>query len=180
MHLLSWNLRMRTTATWWGYLAYAFGILPIVFRARFGRWPFVVPAPLSPYTAVETSYGAVLVAYSASLMYGASGSSVSRALGYGLLVAAVVGQTWAVLAMGESWRIGFDPMGDRTRVVRRGPYRLVKHPIYWSLLAIALSQLLLLGVDWRTLMLVASTALYFAIQAATENRIWHAGQGRSK
>jgi protein-S-isoprenylcysteine O-methyltransferase Ste14 len=52
----------------------------------------------------------------------------------GLVLAAVglAGTLWSQLAMGTSWRIGVDP-GERTALVGRGPFRVVRNPIFTSM-----------------------------------------------
>lgn len=75
--------------------------------------------------------------------------------------------------MGASWRIGFDPECDRCELVRRGPYRALKHPVYWSLVALALSQMLLIGLDMRTWVLLAGTVAYCVVQSRAEDRYWN-------
>jgi len=52
-----------------------------------------------------------------------------RALGVALWAAGLLGTLWAQLVMGDSWRIGVDP-GERTALVTRGPFRLVRNPIF--------------------------------------------------
>jgi len=50
-------------------------------------------------------------------------------LGLGLVVLGYLGTLWCYLAMGDTWRIGINA-GEKTTLVSRGPYRLVRHPIY--------------------------------------------------
>jgi protein-S-isoprenylcysteine O-methyltransferase Ste14 len=44
------------------------------------------------------------------------------------------GTLWAQLAMGDSWRVGVDT-AERTALVRRGPFGLVRNPIFTAMLA---------------------------------------------
>lgn len=53
----------------------------------------------------------------------------------GALYAVGLGGTlWSQLAMGDSWRIGVDT-AERTTLVANGPFRLVRNPIYTSMVA---------------------------------------------
>jgi len=172
MHLLdgSWPIAI---VAWFAYLVFAFGVVPIIFRVRFRRWPFVSPIPLTHYSAVECCYAAVYIAYSVALLLGPAPSAVSVIFGLAMLPPTILLQFWAVLAMRSSLRIGFDPERDRCPIVQRGPYRFVHHPIYWSLVLLAISQALLVGVDWRSGMLLGTTLVYVVVQAIAESRYWH-------
>lgn len=57
---------------------------------------------------------------------------VAGAAAFGL---GLVGVFVAQEAMGASWRIGVDP-ADQTRLVTGGPFRLVRNPIYSSLVLV--------------------------------------------
>lgn len=58
-------------------------------------------------------------------------------VGIALTAIGIVGTLWAQLAMGDSWRIGVDHEA-RTELVSRGPFRLVRNPIYtWMTFASA-------------------------------------------
>lgn len=57
---------------------------------------------------------------------------VSRAwLVPGLLLVALgyAGTLWCYAIMGDAWRMGID-RSEKTRLATRGPYRVVRHPIY--------------------------------------------------
>ncbi len=56
-----------------------------------------------------------------------------RLLGLVLCAAGIGGTLWAQLAMGDSWRVGVDAR-ERTALVASGPFRLVRNPIYTSML----------------------------------------------
>jgi protein-S-isoprenylcysteine O-methyltransferase Ste14 len=64
------------------------------------------------------------------------------ATGITLCLAGLGGTLWAQFAMGDSWRIGVDD-AERTALVGRGPFRLVRNPIYTSMLAAMLGFALL-------------------------------------
>jgi len=56
-----------------------------------------------------------------------------RAVGLVLYLVGLVGTLWAQLAMGDSWRVGVDT-DERTALVRRGPFHLVRNPIFTAML----------------------------------------------
>ncbi|MBM4266262.1 MAG: isoprenylcysteine carboxylmethyltransferase family protein [Deltaproteobacteria bacterium] len=60
-----------------------------------------------------------------------------RFTGVVLFTVGLVATLWAQMAMGISWRIGVDPT-EETPLVTRGPFRLVRNPIFTAMgLAIA-------------------------------------------
>jgi protein-S-isoprenylcysteine O-methyltransferase Ste14 len=59
--------------------------------------------------------------------------AVGHAVGVVLAVAGILLTFGAQLAMGDAWRIGVDPE-ERTELVTRGPFRLVRNPIYSAML----------------------------------------------
>jgi protein-S-isoprenylcysteine O-methyltransferase Ste14 len=61
------------------------------------------------------------------------------ALGLVSIVAGYLGTLWCYAIMGDAWRMGID-RNERNRLVTRGPYGVVRHPIY------ALQVLMLAGV----------------------------------
>jgi len=63
-------------------------------------------------------------------------SGAARVLGLVLALVGFVLIEWAVVAMGESWRVDVNP-ADRTALVTDGPFRLVRNPIYSSMMLLA-------------------------------------------
>ena len=51
------------------------------------------------------------------------------ALGITMVVAGYAGTLWCYVAMGNAWRMGVN-RAEKTDLVTRGPYGLVRHPIY--------------------------------------------------
>lgn len=49
--------------------------------------------------------------------------------GVTLILAGYAGTHWCYSSMGDTWRMGID-RGEKTRLVTRGPYNRVRHPIY--------------------------------------------------
>jgi protein-S-isoprenylcysteine O-methyltransferase Ste14 len=162
---------MIALSVWVAYLVLAFVVIPGMFRVRHGCWPFVFPPTRSFYTVVEGLFGAVYAVYTVGLVFGASARPVSIIAGLAVTALSLVGLGWALAALGPNWRIGLDTSG-RCVYVRRGPYRFIRHPIYVSLILIALGQVLLAGLDWRTLTLLVATLLYYVLQGRSENRFW--------
>ncbi len=56
-----------------------------------------------------------------------------RLAGVALFAAGLLGTLAAQLAMGASWRIGVDP-SEKTALVTRGPFAVVRNPIYSAML----------------------------------------------
>jgi protein-S-isoprenylcysteine O-methyltransferase Ste14 len=52
-----------------------------------------------------------------------------QAAGVFLVVAGYLGTLWCYAAMGDTWRMGINRK-EKNTLVRSGPYRLVRHPIY--------------------------------------------------
>lgn len=129
----------------------AFGLRSIIQLRRTGSIGF---AGLSGRPGSVEHTGGVLFAISMALAPGAlvaqiagwvrplaapSGVAIAGGAVFAVGLAATVG---AQLAMGDSWRIGVDPAA-RTALVTRGPFRLVRNPIFSAMLLTALGLLLL-------------------------------------
>ena len=83
-----------------------------------------------------------------------------RAVGLVLYVVGMVVTLWAQLAMGTSWRIGVDPR-ERTVLVTRGPFSLVRNPIFSAMLVAAVGIALLVP---NVLALAASVVLLVGLE----------------
>jgi protein-S-isoprenylcysteine O-methyltransferase Ste14 len=59
--------------------------------------------------------------------------AAGHAIGIVLAAAGILLIFGAQLAMGDSWRVGVDPE-ERTRLITRGPFKLVRNPIYSAML----------------------------------------------
>jgi protein-S-isoprenylcysteine O-methyltransferase Ste14 len=55
-----------------------------------------------------------------------------RGIGLVLAASGLAATLWSQLAMGDSWRIGVDAR-ERTALVDRGPFRVVRNPIFTSM-----------------------------------------------
>jgi protein-S-isoprenylcysteine O-methyltransferase Ste14 len=93
---------------------------------------------------------------------------VGHGVGWVGVVGCVLGigiATWARVCLGRSWG---PPMTVRAKptLVRRGPYRVVRHPIYSSLLLALICSTLATGSGWLLATIGAGT--YFVISLRTE------------
>lgn len=91
----------------------------------------------------------------ADLLIGAEGAGlVLYAAGCGLMA-------WALLTLGRTYQVGGSAPRAGDRLVTAGPYRLVRHPMYASALAIALG----LGGLLQSAIALTVFAVYVAIVA---------------
>src|SRR4051794_20602540 len=67
-----------------------------------------------------------------------------RVAGIVLAAAGIAGTAGAQLAMGRAWRIGVDPT-ERTSLVTRGPFALVRNPIYAAMIPFFAGIALIVG-----------------------------------
>lgn len=171
---------MAAQIVWCIYLVLAFIAAPAVFRTRWGRWPFAYTIPpRDAYAAVDFMYGLSLAAYTGALFFGAAPDPVSTWWGLACFGAGFGLQVWAIIVMGHHWRIGRDAADDTVRYVSCGPFRLLRHPIYISLIVIAIGQALLAGFDGRSFLLVTATVIYCGVQGRAETLFWrNRGRGR--
>jgi len=63
--------------------------------------------------------------------------------GVAMIFAGYAGTLWCYVAMGDAWRMGVN-RAETTSLVTRGPYRLVRHPIYLFQIVILFGVALLL------------------------------------
>jgi protein-S-isoprenylcysteine O-methyltransferase Ste14 len=91
-----------------------------------------------------------------------------RAAGAGLVVVGIAATLAAQLAMGASWRPDVDPT-TRTALVTRGPFRLVRNPVFTATAATAAGLALLVPNLVAAAMLVAFvTALQVQVRLVEE------------
>ncbi|WP_438028711.1 methyltransferase family protein [Sorangium sp. So ce233] len=81
-------------------------------------------------------------------------------VGVATVLAGMAGTLWSQVAMGESWRIGVDA-AERTRLVTRGPFTVVRNPIF-SFMALTAAGMLLVVPD--AVALASLLALVAAIE----------------
>ena len=82
------------------------------------------------------------------------------ALGLGLAI-------WARIHIGRNWGTPMTEK-DEPELVRSGPYRLVRHPIYSGILTAGVGTAV--GLSWLWLFAVALAGVYFTYSAITEER----------
>ncbi|SDH26642.1 methyltransferase family protein [Paraburkholderia phenazinium] len=82
---------------------------------------------------------------------------VAQFAGIGVLLAGLAFSVWARLHLGTNWSVSVT-LKEGHELVRSGPYRLVRHPIYTGCL-LALAGAVLIGGEWRC---VAGLLLIFA------------------
>ena len=75
---------------------------------------------------------------------------------------------WARLHLGGNWS-GIITLKQGHTLVRTGPYRLVRHPIYSGLLLALLGSAIAIG-EWRGLLAVALVGLALPRKASLEER----------
>jgi protein-S-isoprenylcysteine O-methyltransferase Ste14 len=110
-------------------------------RRHIGRTPNVAPQGLKERT-LWLGWSLVVIAWLALPFVSQSESPivitrlqsnllnpVTLALGLTLVVAGYAGTLWCYSVMGDHWRMGIDREGTGN-LITRGPYRVVRHPIY--------------------------------------------------
>jgi protein-S-isoprenylcysteine O-methyltransferase Ste14 len=69
-----------------------------------------------------------------------------------MLIGGYLGTIWCYDVLGDSWRIGIDKCESIT-LVKHGPYRIVRHPIYLFQIIIVVSTLFLLPTPFSLVLL---------------------------
>jgi protein-S-isoprenylcysteine O-methyltransferase Ste14 len=117
------------------YLALAVGGRALIQWRRTGASGIVVRLSTGWERIAAGVLGLGVVAVGAASAVGGGGAGAVRgAIGGGLVAVGILSTLWAQLSMRESWRVGVDH-SERTRLVVEGPFRLVRNPIYSSMLA---------------------------------------------
>jgi protein-S-isoprenylcysteine O-methyltransferase Ste14 len=93
----------------------------------------------------------------------------STAIGYGLLFAGMMFAGWARLSLGGNWSSDVTLKQDHT-LVRSGPYRIVRHPIYTGLLVALLGTAITLG-ELRCFLGVLLAAIAWKIKSISEETL---------
>lgn len=147
---------------------------------------WVLPAVFGKRTVRQQSSGArivqlilLLVAY-VLMVNGALGwdwlnqrlapeGRASTVVGYGLLFAGMAFAGWARLFLGGNWSSNVALKEDHT-LVRSGPYRIVRHPIYTGLLVALLGTAIALG-ELRCFLGVLLAAAAWKIKSVSEETL---------
>jgi len=113
---------------------------------------------------IDGLYGRFLPATTAAAMSGIAVTAIGLAFAI-----------WARLHLGGNWSGTITLKQDHT-LVRTGPYRLVRHPIYSGLLLALLGSAIAMG-EWRGLLAVALAWLALLRKASLEERWMRANFG---
>jgi protein-S-isoprenylcysteine O-methyltransferase Ste14 len=106
----------------------------------------VLPAALRP---------AAPLLYRATLLFGSA-----------LIVAGYAGTLWCYSIMGDSWRMGINRK-EQNALVTRGPFGVVRHPIYLFQIVMLVGAALLLPT-WLSLLIVLVHVVCVLIKATDE------------
>jgi protein-S-isoprenylcysteine O-methyltransferase Ste14 len=160
-------------AVWLVYVCFHLILVPSCFALRYRRSPFVWRwLPQNGYDIGEWAYGLLVIGYTLAIMFGPPIESHLTVFALAFVIGGSALILWAVATLGSHWRIGQDE-GDRACLyVSGGPYRFVRHPVYWGMAAAAFGQMLLTNGDIRGLILFAGTVSYVLLQSRAESRRW--------
>jgi protein-S-isoprenylcysteine O-methyltransferase Ste14 len=142
-------------------LVCAFYVLMIWCYLRRGR-AVATSGSVTGYAAAVT---ATLLPFTLPLLHGASPGAGQYA-GYLLVVAGAAWAVWSVRFLGRSISV----IAQAREVVDRGPYRLVRHPLYVGELVSALGVAVVAGTRWALCVWVALCALQ-AYRALREEQV---------
>jgi protein-S-isoprenylcysteine O-methyltransferase len=92
----------------------------------------------------------------------------TTAVGYSLLLAGMLFAGWARIFLGGNWSSNVTLKEDHT-LVRSGPYRIVRHPIYTGLLVALLGTAIALG-PLRCFLGVVVAGVAWKIKSISEER----------
>lgn len=131
------GLVLASALIYWGGV----GVQAVRVRRRIGRSPNVKPHGAREQALWLGWFAVVLGWFAMAFVVRPDASSLltrlqssmlhpfSLVLGVCLIVAGYAGTHWCYALMGDRWRMGIDREG-RTALVTRGPYAVVRHPIY--------------------------------------------------
>jgi protein-S-isoprenylcysteine O-methyltransferase Ste14 len=153
-------------------------ILARRIRKRIGKMPNVRPRGIKE-RVLWAGWVLVVVAWTALPFVAGRGASNGlvrlhagllhspvMVLGFALILAGYAATLWCYAIMGNTWRMGVD-RGEKTTLVTRGPYRVVRHPIYLFQIVILAGVVLLLPTMFALLILVVHMVCVW-IKAADE------------
>jgi len=156
--------RVELMVCWFGW------VYPFIFRAPHGQKRASITASAATlfgiFLEVLGIFGAFVFRFPADSPPGAARVAASMVFG----LAAVAVAWYSVKHLGRQFRVRAGLWEDH-ELVRTGPYAVVRHPIYASLLALLLCTLLLL-TPWRWALV--SLAVFLAgteIRVRTEDRL---------
>lgn len=134
------------------------------------------PGPEAVETAPVSRLGIILEAVAFAVAW-KSRSGWVRAPALPLVLASmllapmgVIGAWWSVRHLGKQWRFEAG-LSREHELVRSGPYRIVRHPIYASMLAMLLATGFLLDSWWQLLIAVALFIAGTEIRVRAEEKL---------
>ena len=95
-------------------------------------------------------------------------SDTGKVAGLLLLVLGYAGTIWCYRILGDSWRIGVNRK-ERTTLIRTGPYRFVRHPLYVFQIVMLAGAALLLPTPFS--LLILGVHLLCVIMKATDEEL---------
>lgn len=93
---------------------------------------------------------------------------MNEGVGVFLIVTGYAATLWCYAAMGAAWRIGIDEKGT-SKLVKSGPYRAIRHPIYGFQMTMLMGAALLLPT-WISLAILVIHYVCATIKAIDEER----------
>jgi protein-S-isoprenylcysteine O-methyltransferase Ste14 len=87
-------------------------------------------------------------------------------LGIALVILGYAATLWCYTSMGDTWRIGVN-RNEKTSLVTRGPYRVIRHPIYGFQIVMLVGAALLLPTIY-SLLIIAIHFICVQAKAADE------------
>jgi protein-S-isoprenylcysteine O-methyltransferase Ste14 len=99
-------------------------------------------------------------------------STLFESIGLSFCVAGAAVACWARYLLGENWSATVQ-LKDDQQLIMRGPYKIVRHPIYLGMLLLFVGNAVLVG-DWRGVLAVVIVFLSFWRKLRLEER-WLSG-----
>jgi protein-S-isoprenylcysteine O-methyltransferase Ste14 len=93
-------------------------------------------------------------------------NSLTLVLGVALIILGYAATLWCYASMGDMWRIGVNRK-EKTTLVTRGPYRVIRHPIYGFQVVMLIGAALLLPTFF-SLLIIAIHFVCVQFKAADE------------
>lgn len=156
----------------WAFVVYlilwVLWLLPFILRRQGG-------GAKAETKATRARWGIVLEAIAFGLAWYPdeirSGPSVARAVcAIALEVLGIITGTSAVAALGKQWRVEAALNRDHV-LVKTGPYRLVRHPIYASMLCMFLAVVLMVSSWWKGAIALILFVAGTEIRVRTEDKL---------
>ena len=138
-------------ALWVAYYGLVLGLRVALHRRRTGQTGFLLgtaPVGSRAWVAETLELVALVLAVAAPAVarrvppLDALEARPAQLLGIGLFSFGLIGVFASQQAMGASWRVGQQP-GERTELITRGPFALVRNPIYICVMAVVAASALL-------------------------------------